>query len=198
MKYLLKQSIDFKTDTSGLFIELFPNNFSRSLVREANKKKLILSTSYTYRYGYKAVHNYLFFRHSFLALLDKYQKKIQTKRDKFYKKKPLTQLILVLKYIFQRNIRAKEVFKRSAKYKAYDDKEDFLRIALDIAKEVRYKQFSYGWEEDVHAINYEYVYYFQLKDKQVSFHSSKLYLDVPEFQGTWTGIRNTDFPLKIK
>lgn len=83
--------------------------------------------------------------------------------------------------------------------KAYDDKSNFLRIALDIAKEIQFPFFSYGFQEDPSESYYDVVYYFEIeKLGQISFHSSYLHNDVPEFPGKWTGIRNQNFPFGLR
>jgi hypothetical protein len=86
----------------------------------------------------------------------------------------------------------------SATQKAYGDKTQFLRLALDIAKKIKNNDFSFGWQEDPGAINFEYVYYFQFREKQVSFHSDQLYLGVPEFEGQWIGEINETFPFDLR
>jgi len=49
-----------------------------------------------------------------------------------------------------------------------------------------------------YIINFEFVYYFQIGNKQVSFHSNIEYSNCPEFKGNWIGHRNESFPFKLK
>jgi len=195
MKFLLKQHLNYKQIETIFF--LYPNQFSSIIIKEANKKDLILEKNYTFRGKYRIIQSYLILENDFRRLLNQYKHKIKTKRTKFYGRSYLEQLILILRYMFNRNSRAKEVSKRWAKYKAYDDKQEFLKLALEIAAKIKNKDFSYGWQEDPGAINFEYVYYFQLGKKQVSFHSAELYLDAPEFHGKWIGYRNERFPMGL-
>jgi len=195
MKYLLKQRLRYEKVQTAIF--LYPNQFSRWIVREANKHDLILETEYKFRGKYRIINYYVILENDFKKLLQKYKKLILDRREKFYNRSYLDQLLLILNYIFKRNNRAKEVLKRSAKYKAYNDKDSFLRLALNIAKKISNPDFKYGWGEDPAAINYEYVYYFQLGSKQVSFHSDELYLGVPEFKDMWIGYKNERFPFKL-
>jgi len=116
----------------------------------------------------------------------------------FYQKGLLVQLILILKYIFNRNIRAKEVQKYSARLNAYDDKTEFLGLALKIAKNIKNDNFTYGYQTDPGNSYHHYIYYFQLGKNQVSFHNSFLFSDCPKFKGQWIGYRNECFPFKLR
>ena len=102
----------------------------------------------------------------------------------------------MLKYIFKRNNRAKEVKKYSARLNAYDDKTEFLELGLRLAEKIKNEAFSYGYQTDPANSYHHYIYYFQLSDKQISFHSERLFSDCPKFEGKWIGYRNESFPFK--
>lgn len=195
MKFLLKQKLNY--EKVGFVYYLFPNQFSINIVKQARKKDLIFDTNYEWNGKYHNVKSYLILENDFKLLRAIYKKRIIEKRNRFYQQACLIQLIQILKYIFQRNNRAKENYKYSAIQKAYNDKQEFLVLALEIAKKIKNKEFSYGWQEDPSQSYHQYIYYFQLGNKQVSFHSNKLILNCPEFQGAWIGYRNSSFPFKI-
>lgn len=71
-------------------------------------------------------------------------------------------------------------------------------MALNIAKRIRNEHFIYGWQQDPSEEYYQYIYYFQYKDKQVSFHNDILYKKVPEFKGQWIGYKNESFPFNLR
>jgi len=75
--------------------------------------------------------------------------------------------------------------------------EELAKLTEKFAKQVRRKDFLYGWKEDPQQLFHNYIYYFQFGKKQVSFHSGKLILGCQEFQGEWIGHRNETFPFKI-
>lgn len=195
MKFLLKQKLHYKQENSLFYI--YPNGFSKDFIKMAKKRDLIFEINYIWTGRYKRIISYEILENDFKRLLNIHKSNILEKRKKFYEKEALVQLIIILKYIFKRNQRAKEVMIRSAKYKAYDDKNEFLKLALNIAKTITNDNFSYGFQEDPGTINYEDVYYFQLGNKQISFHSDIYYLECPEFQGSWIGYRNETFPFKL-
>lgn len=196
MKFLLKQQLHYEQEQTIIYF--YPNRFSRTIVSEAKRRDLIFDINYCFKNNHKIVQSYEILENDFKRLLTSYKNKILEKRSKFFARPLLDQLILILKYMFTRNLRAKEVIKYSASRNAYDDKDVFLRIALNIAKNIDIDNFKYGWGEDPGTINFEYVYYFELGAKQVSFHSSVLYDDVPEFRGNWIGYRNQTFPFKVR
>lgn len=195
MKYLLKQHLHFKRE--GPIYRLYPNQFSGQIIKEANKNQLILDINKTWTGKYYNVNFYEILENDFKRLLMHYKQEIEIKREKFYNRPHLEQLILILKYIYTRNNRAKEVSKRYARYKAYDDKKEFLELALNIAKAIRDDNFQYGFQVDPGRPDHMIIYYFQLGKKQVSFHSDITYNDVPEFKGKWNGKRNESFPFRI-
>ncbi len=196
MKFLLKQNLNYKK--VGFIYYLFPNQFSSQIIRLAKKKDVILDIEYKWIGKYRNVESYLILENDFKRLRNIFKKRIIEKRNRFHQQAYLIQLIQILKYIFQRNNRAKVNFKYSAIQKAYNDKQEFLDLALDIARKIKKNEFSYGWQEDPKQSYHQYIYYFQLGKNQVSFHSSELILDIPEFQGNWIGYKNEMFPLKIK
>ncbi len=195
MKFLLKQKLKYKK--IGFVYYLYPNQFSSQIIKQAKKKDAILDIEYKWNGKYRNVESYLILENDFKRLRAIFKKRITEKRNRFYQQACLIQLIQIVKYIFQRNNRAKENYKYSAIQKAYNDKQEFLDLALDIAKKIKIKEFSYGWQEDPTQSYHQYIYYFQLGNKQVSFHSSKLIIECPEFQGVWIGYRNETFPFKI-
>jgi len=142
---------------------------------------------------------YLFDKDEYFQLLSQYKGKINEKRDQFWNQDPIIQLIKLLKYIFERNNRAKEVEKYSASQNAYDDKNKFLEIALEIARDINYSFFSYGYGEDPWNDYHHYIYYFQIENLgQLSFHSEKLFNNVPEFPSKWIGKINEKFPFNLR
>jgi len=194
MKYLLKQRLSYKREQT--LFHVFPNEYSSNFIRLANKQELILQVNKKWDGKYSTVESYDILENDFYRLKRQYVRKIEEKREKFYRKGLLVQLILILKYIFNRNIRAKEVQKYSARLNAYDDKTEFLKLALDIAEKVKNEAFSYGYQTDPANSYHHYIYYFQLDNKQVSFHSERLFSDCPKFEGKWIGYRNETFPFK--
>lgn len=196
MRFLLKQRLEFKKKKTIFY--LYPNEFSRYIVRKANEADLIFDTKYIWENGYRNVEHYEILENDFKFLFKKFKTRILRKREKFSARPPLEKLILILRYCFKRNNNAKSCDRWSATQKAYDDKSRFLRIALDIAKNIKLSGFSYGWQEDPSEPHFCYIYYFQFKDKQVSFHSPKLYQDVPQFKGRWIGYRNDSFPFDLR
>ncbi|HEC38082.1 hypothetical protein LCGC14_1158710 [marine sediment metagenome] len=195
MKFLLKQKLNYKK--AGFIYYFYPNQFSSQIIKQAKKKDLILDINYKWYGKYRIVDSYLILEKDFKRLRAEFKKKILEKRVRFYQQDYLIQLIKILKYIFQRNNRAKENRMYSSIQKAYNDKEAFLELALSIAKKVRRKDFLYGWKEDPQQSFHNYIYYFQFGKKQVSFHSDELVLECPEFQGEWIGYRNETFPFKL-
>ena len=195
MKFLLKQKLNYKK--VGFIYYLYPNQFSSQIIKQAKKKGVILDIEYKWNGKYRNVESYLILENDFKRLRVIFKKRIVEKRNRFHQQAPLIQLIQILEYIFQRNNRAKENYKYSAIQKAYNDKQVFLELAINIAKNIKRDDFCYGWQEDSKQDYYSYIYYFQLGKKQVSFHSAKLILNSPEFQGTWFGHRNLSFPFKI-
>jgi hypothetical protein len=196
MKFLLPQKLNFKKDHT--FFYIYPNHCSRQFIRIAKDLDLIFNITYTWSNGHQTIEKYEILENDFKFIFKCFRSKIEKKRKKFYSRPALEQLILLLKYIFKRNMKAKQVRKFSARQKAYEDKNQFLRLALNISKNIKNHHFSFGWQEDPGTINFEYVYYFQFKNKQVSFHSDKLYLDVPEFEGQWIGHPNETFPFDLR
>ena len=195
MKFLLKQNLNYKK--VGFIYYLFPNQFSSQIIRLAQKREVIFDTEYKWNGKYRNVESYLILENDFKRLRANFKKRIIEKRNRFYQQDHLIQLIQILKYIFQRNNRAKENFKYSAIQKAYNDKQEFLDLALDIAKKITNEEFSYGWQEDPKQSYQQYLYYFQIGSNQISFHSNELRLDCPEFRGVWIGYRNLSFPFKM-
>ncbi|MFX1499977.1 MAG: hypothetical protein ACFFDH_03330 [Promethearchaeota archaeon] len=200
MKFLLKQQLDFKKEQTVYYI--YPNQFSSEFIKLARKRNLILDVNKTIETSwdgnYSVVESYEILENDFKRLLKDFQDQINEKRKKFYNRPFLEQLILILKYIYNRNTRAKEVSKYSAHAKAYNDKQEFLELALHIAKKITNKGFSYGFQEDPATNFYPYIYYFQVNDKQVSFHNEVLYSDCPEFKGKWIGYKNRTFPFNLR
>ncbi len=196
MKFLLKQKLNYKKE--GFIYSFYPNQFSSQIIKQAKKKDLILDINYKWSGKYRIVDSYLILENNFKRLRADFKKKILEKRRRFYQQKDLIQLIEILKYIFQRNNRAKENRMFSSIQKAYYDKQIFLELALRVAKKIRRKDFLYGWNEDPRQLFHNYIYYFQFGKKQVSFHSDVLVLECPEFQGAWIGYRNESFPFKLK
>lgn len=196
MKFLLKQNVSYKKE--GTIYRVYPNEFSRYIIKEANKRELILETNKIWTGKYYQVNFYEILENDFKRLYNGYKRKIENKRKKFYSRPLLEQLFLILKYIFNRNNRAKEVDMRWARHNAYDDKQEFLIIALRIAANIRNDNFFYGFQEDPGTQKYNYIYYFQFGTKQVSFHSPTLYSNVPKFEGKWNGIRNQKFPFRLR
>lgn len=196
MKYLLKQQLKYEKEQTIYYV--YPNQFSSGFIKLAKKRSLIFDINKSWDGNYSVIKSYEILENDFHRLLNIFNKKIKEKRKKFYNRPFLEQLILVLKYIFNRNTRAKEVSKYSAHTKAYNDKQDFLELALQIAKKITNKEFSYGVQEDPAANFYPYIYYFQVQKKQVSFHSEILYSDCPEFKGKWIGYKNRTFPFNLR
>lgn len=192
MKFLLKQKLHYEKEQTIYY--LYPNQFSRWIVKRANEYDLILEKEYEFEGKYKHITRYLILENDFKRLLRAYKRKILKKRSRFNSRPYLEQMILLLRYIFKRNNNAKEASSYSASQKAYNDKSKFLEIALEIAQKVKNPHFSYGWQEDPNESFHCYVYYFQLGTKQVSFHDAILYPSVPEFEGQWVGYRNESFP----
>lgn len=143
---------------------------------------------------------YFISKENLKALIKTYKTRIKQRKDKLYGLPTIVQLVAFLKYIFIRNKRAKELF-GVFRVKAYEDKNLYLSIALDIAKEVSKTEiewFDYGVEEDEHEESiFKYIYYFEFKDIQISFHSDILYSNVPKFNKEWNGINNESFPIRI-
>lgn len=196
VKYLLKQRIRRKKEQS--IIHIFPNQFSSGLIKLARKKDIVKNINQSWNGKYFTIKSYDISINDYNILISLYKKKIEQKRKQFYDQDPLIQLILILKYIFKRNNKAKDNKKYSAIQKAYQDKQEFLEIALEIAKNIKNSNFLYGWQKDLMELYHPYVYYFQIGTKQVSFHSDKLIANCPEFKGKWIGYRNKKFPFKIK
>ncbi|MBD3212360.1 MAG: hypothetical protein GF311_07115 [Candidatus Lokiarchaeota archaeon] len=196
MKYLLKQRLDFKKEKTLYY--LYPNSFSRKFVKIAKKEGLIFDVNYRWVNKHRIVRDYEILENDFKKVFKIFRIQIEDKRKKFYRRPYLEQLLLVLRYLFKRNKRAKRVNRYSATQKAYEDKSRFLGIALDIAKKIKHEHFSFGWQEDPGTINFEYVYYFQFREKQISFHSPQLYPNVPEFEGQWIGNINETFPFDLR
>lgn len=192
MKFLLKQKLNYKK--IGFVYFLYPNQFSSDIVKQAKKNNLVLDIEYKWNGKYRNVESYLILENDFKRLRAIFKKRIIEKRNRFHQQAYAIQLNQILKYIFQRNNRAKENFKYSAIQKAYNDKQEFLDLALDIAKKISNEEFNYGWQEDPKQSYHPYIYYFQIGSRQISFHSNQLRLDCPEFQGTWIGYRNEKFP----
>jgi hypothetical protein len=195
MKYLLKQEIQYKIN--NWVVRIYPNQHSSILIRRANKKKAIINTHKIWKNGHYVVQYYEMLIFSFNKIMTKIKEELDEKRKKFYNKRELTQLMLILSYIFKRNKRAKDKIQRWAKIKAYSDKQQFLHIALKIAKGINSARLKYGWSEDWNIEHYPYVYLFQIGNKQVSFHSDYLDPDCPQADFEWDGIINTKFPFKI-
>lgn len=193
MKFLLKQRIE-KRKVIGAYL-IYPGN--AEFIKLANKMNLVQDVKKHWDNDYFVVEYYIIFEKDFLKLSKLYKQKLEEKRNNFYSKHPLIQLQRLLKYIFERNSKAKQNKKYYNKIKAYSDKSQFLEMALDIAKTIENKHFSYGFQEDINSINFEYVYFFQIFDKQVSFHSDRLHGDIPDFEGKWNGIRNDKFPFTM-
>ena len=195
MNFLLKQKLNFKKE--GFIYYFYPNQFSSQIVKQAKKKDLILDINYKWHGKYRIVESYLILENDFKRLLKAYKRSIIEKRTRFFQQVPLIQLIQILKHIFHRNIRAKKNKIYSAVLKAYDDKQEFLELALIIAEKIKNDDFNYGWQEDPDQQYHQYIYYFQLGKKQVSFHSDRLILKCPEFKGKWICYKNLSFPLKV-
>ena len=134
MKFLLKQKLNY--EKVGFIYHLFPNQFSSDIVKQAKKSSLILDINYKWNGKYCNVQSYLILENDFKRLKAIFKKRIIEKRNRFHQQAHLIQLIQILKYIFQRNNRAKENSKYSAIQKAYNDKQEFLDLALDIAKKM--------------------------------------------------------------
>ncbi|MFX1453779.1 MAG: hypothetical protein ACFFDB_00255 [Promethearchaeota archaeon] len=194
MKFLLKQYLNF--EVKGMITILRPNKFSSRFVRIAKKKGYIISEKKTWRNGYYIIDYYLFWTYHFKQCFREHKKYIIKKREKFYKKNDLSQLIQLLDYIFDRNKKAHMNKNPSAIQKAYKDKQQFLEIAIQFAKNIKVSYFSYGWTEDLECEYAPYIYYFQIKNLQVSFHSKKLIDNCPEFPYEWVGYRNLTYPFK--
>jgi len=195
MKYLLKQRVHIQRRNGHVFVK--PG--CSGLIRMANKLNLTKEIVQEQKGEYTITVAHIFTEEDYYWLSLNYREYLKQKRDKFYSQKPLIQLIKLLRYIYNRNIRAKEVSKYSSTIRAYNDKDFFLQKALDIAKTIENKHFSYGFQEDPNETFYRYIYYFEIEDQgQVSFHSDKLYLEVPLFSGEWIGIRNEIFPFNLK
>lgn len=194
MKYLLKQQLHYEKEET--LFHVYPNEYSSNFIRLANRQELILQVNKEWNGKYSTIQSYDILENDFKRVLRRHKARIIEKRNKFYGQSLLVQLILILKYIFNRNIRAKEVQNYSAKLNAYDDKTEFLRLALNIAKRIQNDHFSYGYQTDPANSYHHYIYYFQIGDKQVSFHNSFLYSNCPKFEGKWIGFRNERFPFK--
>jgi len=195
LKFLLPQKIE-KRKVIGAYL-IYPGN--AEFIKLANKMSLIqdVKKHWDNINNYLIVEYYIIFEKDFLKLSKLYKQKLEEKRNNFYSQHPLIQLQQLLKYIFERNSKAKQNKKYYNKIKAYGDKSQFLEMALDIAKNIENKHFSYGFQEDINTINFEYIYFFQILDKQVSFHSDRLHRDIPDFEGKWNGIRNDKFPFTM-
>jgi len=195
MRFLLKQKLRFKKENTLYYI--FPNQYSSQFIRIAKKLDLIFDINERWENNRRIIESYEILENDFKKIYQIFRSKIEEKRKKFFNRPFLKQLILILRYIFNRNQRAKEVSSYSRTQKAYNDKQEFLDLALDIAKKIKYDDFSYGWQLDPNQSNYKYIYYFQYKDKQVSFHSNRLYPYCLEFKEQWIGYRNERFPFKL-
>ena len=195
MRFLLKQKLRFKKENTLYYI--FPNQYSSQFIRIAKKLDLIFDINERWENNRRIIESYEILENDFKKTYQIFRSKIEEKRKKFFNRPFLEQLILVLRYIFNRNQRAKEVSSYSRTQKAYNDKQEFLELALNIAKKIRDENFSYGWALDPSQEYYKYIYYFQYKDKQVSFHSKRLYSNYPKFKGQWIGYRDDDFPFKL-
>ncbi len=195
MKFLLKQKLRIKREEP--FVYLYPNSCSASFVRIAKKLDLIFDTEQKKFKNHLQVERYTILENDYKQIFKLFRGKIEDQRSQFYARPFLEQLILILEYIFKRNHRAKEVRTYSASIKAYDDKQEFLRMALDIAKNITYRNFFYGYQQDLDQAIHKYIYYFQIDDKQVSFHSQIYYSDCPKFSGSWNGYINKSFPFNL-
>ena len=195
MKYLLKQQVHIQHRNGHVHVK--PG--CAGLIRMANKLNLDKDIIQEQRGEYLITTAYIFKEEDYYWLSLNYRAYLKEKRDKFYSQKPLIQLVKLLRYIFNRNIRAKEVSKYSSSIRAYNDKDLFLQKALDIAKTIQNTHFSYGYQEDPYETYYCYVYYFEIEDQgQISFHSNKLYPEVPLFPGEWIGNINEAYPFHLK
>lgn len=143
MKFLLKQRLRFEKEKTIYY--LFPNQFSRYIVKKANKKDLILDSKLTRNGKYKKVEYYEILENDFKRLFYAFKRRIEKKRSRFYARPFLEQLILVLRYLFKRNNDAKKVESWGASHRAYEDKSRFLRIALNIAKKIDLPKFEGEW-----------------------------------------------------
>jgi hypothetical protein len=196
IKYLLKQKIKRKFDDSNI-VHVYPGN--PRFIKLANQLKIQYSKYKRLQGDYLITDFYIFNKNDYYWLLLIFKTQINEKRKQFWHQDLLIQLIKLLKYIFKRNNKAKEVEKYSASQNAYDDKNKFLEIALEIAKDINYSFFLYGYDEDPWNDYHHYIYYFEIKNLgQLSFHSSILFNNVPEFTGKWIGKINEKFPFNLR
>ena len=195
MKYLLKQRVHIQRKNGCVHIK--PG--CSGLIRMANKLNLDKKVIQEQKGEYLTTLLYIFKEEDYYWLSLNYREYLKKKRERFYSQEPLIQLVKLLRYIFNRNIRAKEVNKYYSSLQAYNDKDLFLQKALDIAKTIQNRLFSYGFQEDPNESYHNYIYYFEIEDQgQVSFHSNKLYPEIPLFQGEWIGFKNERFPFNLK
>ena len=196
MKFLLKQKIKRKFDDSNI-VYVYPGN--SEFIKLANRLEIQYSKSQRLQEKHLITDFYIFNKNDYYSLLLIFKAHINEKRTKFWDQDLLLQLIKLLKYIFERNTRAKEVERYSASQNAYDDKNTFLEIALEIARDINYPFFSYGYDEDPVNEYHHYIYYFEIENiGQVSFHSEKLFANVPEFPGQWIGKINEKFLFNLR
>jgi len=196
MKYLLTQQIRRITMKNGE-IKVYPGN--AEFIKLANKLDIEYTEQQIWRGEYLVTRHYLFEKEDYFQVLEQYKKKIEKKRTAFHKQDPLVQLIKLLRYIFKRNTRAKEISIYSAIQNAYSDKTQFLKRALNIAQDIDYSFFQYGFGLDPSNEYHCYIYYFEIQNVgQVSFHSDILFDNIPEFPGEWSGIINEKFPFNLR
>lgn len=196
MKFLLKQKIKRKFEDSNI-VYVYPGN--PGFMKLANQLSIKYLKKQRQQGDYLITDFYIFNKNDYYWLLLIFKTHINKKREQFWNQDLLIQLIKLLKYIFKRNSRAKEVEKYSASQNAYYDKNKFLTIALEIARDINYPFFSYGYSEDPWNDYHHYIYYFQIENLgQVSFHSEKLFTNIPEFSGKWTGKINERFPFNLR
>lgn len=129
---------------------------------------------------------------------------VQTTIRQHAHRESLLRLIHVLRKLYEVNKRAKNCLTYRGKRKNYNKKTHLLYESLDIARNVINKHFTYGYLIDETAEEegdpFKYVYYFQIKQYQVSFHSHVCpYQEkIPLFQGEWIGQRNKRFPFDLR
>jgi len=193
MKFLLPQKIKKRKVEDGKIRVLAGN---AGFIRHARQH--IIQENKAYRGKYLITESYDMLSDDYKKVLGEFKRMIEEKRKKFYTCSLLEQLILLLKYIFIRNKQAKLVEKYSAEVNAYNDKAQFLEMALNIAKNIETPNFQFGYQVDPDSTFHQIIYYFQIDEKQVSFHSEQLYPGVPEFNGAWIGHRNESFPFNLR
>ena len=121
------------------------------------------------------------------------QEKMRKKWEQYPK---IFQLIDILSKALNSNKGAKNVHTRGHKANCYMRKESFIEKAISLARQINLPFFSWGCQYDHKCINYEVVLYFQIGDKQVSFHTSEIY-EAPKFSGAWIGYDQFSFPFSI-